>query len=137
MVKLNETKYCNFCENVARYNGRVKGGTSWAYMCDDHFGYLGVGLGIGKGQKLTYDMSTVDQLMDATAEDIERSSEPFYFSGLDSTWDYFVEELPFEWDGSVDKGLIGMFIMHADLAEGYTKHQVIEWAKERHPKLFE
>jgi hypothetical protein len=38
---------CDFCNNKARYDGRVKGQTGWANMCAIHFGMYGVGLGVG------------------------------------------------------------------------------------------
>ena len=42
---------CNFCSETAAYDGRTKMGP-WAYMCEEHFEIQGVGLGIGRGQKL-------------------------------------------------------------------------------------
>lgn len=43
---------CDICSDVqATYDGKtVKGG--WAYMCYDCFVLLGVGIGLGRGQKL-------------------------------------------------------------------------------------
>ena len=51
---------CPFCEHegepgvLARYDGRIRGITSWAYMCTVHFEEYGVGLGTGKGQRLIF-----------------------------------------------------------------------------------
>lgn len=42
---------CDFCEETAAYDGRTKMGP-WAYMCELHFKAYGVGLGVGRGQKL-------------------------------------------------------------------------------------
>lgn len=47
---------CDFCAAAgldveAKYDGKTVLGP-WAYMCDDHFGVLGIGLGTGRGQKL-------------------------------------------------------------------------------------
>jgi len=42
---------CQFCGNEAKYDGRTKYGP-WAYMCENCFETRGVGLGLGKGQKL-------------------------------------------------------------------------------------
>lgn len=35
----------------AAYDGKTTEGP-WAYMCEDHFAQYGVGLGLGKGQRL-------------------------------------------------------------------------------------
>ena len=47
---------CDFCKTVAEYDARsdIFGGR-WAYMCKKHFIMYGVGLGLGKGQKIIYD----------------------------------------------------------------------------------
>lgn len=42
---------CDFCAKRAAYDGRTVFGP-WANMCPVHFGQFGVGLGLGKGQKL-------------------------------------------------------------------------------------
>lgn len=47
---------CDFCKDspeIARYDGKTKFGP-WACMCEDHFNKYGVGLGLGRGQKLLY-----------------------------------------------------------------------------------
>lgn len=48
---------CDLCEaegrqRVATYDARIKGGTAWGYLCDDHFATKGAGLGLGIGQRL-------------------------------------------------------------------------------------
>jgi hypothetical protein len=43
---------CDFCEKQAHYDGRTNQKGIWAYMCEDHFRQYGVGLGLGKGQRL-------------------------------------------------------------------------------------
>jgi hypothetical protein len=40
----------------AHYDGRTSFGP-WAYMCETHFARLGVGLGLGNGQKLVLKLS--------------------------------------------------------------------------------
>ena len=50
-VLVSEKSNCQFCSNEAKYDGRTKMGP-WAYMCEDCFQKLGVGLGTGKGQEL-------------------------------------------------------------------------------------
>jgi len=40
-----------FIKRKARYDGRTRMGP-WAYMCKVHFRLYGVGLGLGRGQKL-------------------------------------------------------------------------------------
>jgi len=60
-VRLATPRFCDFCRNegnegketVARYDGRTVYG-AWAYMCPAHFRKYGVGLGLGKGQRLVY-----------------------------------------------------------------------------------
>lgn len=42
---------CNFCEAEAHYDGRTTSGP-WAYMCEADFQKYGVGLGVGRGQRL-------------------------------------------------------------------------------------
>lgn len=43
---------CDFCgSEEALYDGKTKHGP-WAYMCQKHFDRFGVGLGMGKGQRL-------------------------------------------------------------------------------------
>ena len=67
---------CDVCKNEnpdyppekARYDGKTRYGT-WGYMCERHFETNGVGLGLGKGQKLITksehtqkDLNKADQL---------------------------------------------------------------------------
>lgn len=42
---------CDFCPKEAAYDARTKMGP-WAYMCEECFKKYGVGLGVGRGQKL-------------------------------------------------------------------------------------
>ena len=42
---------CDFCEEIALYNGKTHVGP-WAYMCERHFNLYGVGIGPDRGQKL-------------------------------------------------------------------------------------
>jgi hypothetical protein len=68
---MKETKWlgdysptCDFCKieiindvrkksNDCLYDGKTVLGP-WALMCEEHFQELGIGLGIGKGQKLIF-----------------------------------------------------------------------------------
>jgi len=56
-IKVNYLPKCDVCqlhynENAdAHYDGRTQSG-EWAYMCEDCFKVHGVGLGLGKGQRL-------------------------------------------------------------------------------------
>jgi hypothetical protein len=55
-VKMESHINCDMCVNsqkIAKYDGRTRMGT-WAYMCDPCFCNYGVGLGLGKGQKIKY-----------------------------------------------------------------------------------
>lgn len=48
--------YCNLCypETVlALYDAKTRQGP-WGFLCQAHFDQVGVGLGLGKGQKLIY-----------------------------------------------------------------------------------
>ncbi len=45
---------CDFCDETARYDGMTTYGP-WANMCEPHFENNGVGLGLGKGQRLVQD----------------------------------------------------------------------------------
>ena len=50
---------CDICKlefamatpNKARYDGKTIIG-QWGYMCEEHFSNVGVGLGLGKGQRI-------------------------------------------------------------------------------------
>lgn len=42
---------CSFCSRIARFDGKTTMGP-WGYMCSGHFKLYGVGLGVGRGQKL-------------------------------------------------------------------------------------
>jgi hypothetical protein len=49
-------EYCDLCKSQglqveAVYDGKTVHGP-WAYMCENHFGAMGVGLGTGRGQRL-------------------------------------------------------------------------------------
>ena len=55
-VVINEMPLCDFClqekDNFpASFDGKTKMG-AWANMCEKHFRQYGIGLGLGKGQKL-------------------------------------------------------------------------------------
>ena len=50
------TLYCDFCREVgiekpAKYDAKTKMGP-WASMCEAHNYRYGIGLGVGKGQKI-------------------------------------------------------------------------------------
>jgi hypothetical protein len=40
----------------ARYDGATRGYGPWAYMCRRHFKSAGVGLGVGRGQRLVLEV---------------------------------------------------------------------------------
>lgn len=57
-VEVLELPQCDFCRQnplikwqVAHYDCKTKMGP-WANLCEEHFRKYGVGLGLGKGQKL-------------------------------------------------------------------------------------
>ena len=50
-----ELPNCEFCadgKTPATYDGKTTFAGKWAYMCEVHFQQFGVGLGLGKGQRL-------------------------------------------------------------------------------------
>jgi len=51
VAKVDNYPDCDFCNKKARYDGKTKMGP-WANMCEDCFKKFGIGLGMGKGQKL-------------------------------------------------------------------------------------
>lgn len=54
VAKLPDCDICKFDNDAvspAAYDGRTKSG-HWAFMCEEHFDLHGVGVGLGKGQKL-------------------------------------------------------------------------------------
>lgn len=55
-VYIPHPEYCDLCKSQglqveAVYDGKTVHGP-WAYMCENHFGAMGVGLGTGRGQRL-------------------------------------------------------------------------------------
>lgn len=50
-VEVSELPQCDFCQKQASYDGKTVFGP-WASMCEAHFKANGVGVGLGKGQKL-------------------------------------------------------------------------------------
>lgn len=55
-VEVTELPQCDFCKteglgNLAAYDGATTLGP-WAFLCERHFDTYGVGLGLGRGQKL-------------------------------------------------------------------------------------
>ena len=51
-VEVAQIPNCDLCGQPALYDCRTIMGP-WAYLCSEHFRKIGVGLGLGKGQKLT------------------------------------------------------------------------------------
>ena len=59
VVRIGEWKICDICKTrnggplrQAVYDARLNTGT-WGYLCQQHFDEFGVGLGIGRGVKIT------------------------------------------------------------------------------------
>jgi len=50
-VLVDTLPVCSFCDKEAHYDGKTKMGP-WADMCEDHFREYGIGLGVGRGQRL-------------------------------------------------------------------------------------
>lgn len=51
VVEVTRLPSCDFCTERAMVDGKTRM-RPWAYMCAFHFGKYGVGLGVGRGQKL-------------------------------------------------------------------------------------
>jgi len=52
MMEQKEVLKCDYCcQEKAQYDAKTKHGP-WAYLCEECFQKIGVGLGLGKGQKL-------------------------------------------------------------------------------------
>lgn len=50
-VEVEVKPICDICHALADYDARTKYGV-WAYLCKRHFEEIGIGLGLGKGQRL-------------------------------------------------------------------------------------
>jgi len=50
-VQVQAIPGCDFCKQRAQYDGKTNMG-AWAYMCEAHFRQYGVGVGLGRGQRL-------------------------------------------------------------------------------------
>lgn len=55
MREQEEKPTCDYCgQSKAHYDAKTKHGP-WAYLCEECFQKIGIGLGLGKGQKLEKD----------------------------------------------------------------------------------
>ena len=54
-ILMKQKVYCAFCGDLAKYDGKTLKGP-WGYMCEKCFKLYGVGLGVGKGQILIYNI---------------------------------------------------------------------------------
>lgn len=64
MVRVTVRPDCDFCQRdgfgmPAQYDARTQLGR-WAYMCRTHYGLHGVGLGLGKGQRIIVESEGAD-----------------------------------------------------------------------------
>lgn len=57
-VNTSKINYCEVCANwgfpkvIAIYDAKTTHQGKWAFLCKEHFEQFGIGLGLGKGQKL-------------------------------------------------------------------------------------
>jgi hypothetical protein len=56
-VKVPKLPHCDMCgdfgrHNLAQYDSRISGTSTWAYMCDTCYAAFGVNLGTGSAQRL-------------------------------------------------------------------------------------
>ncbi len=57
-TKVTEYPKCDFCPGEAHYDGRTFFGP-WASMCEKCFRFSGIGLGLGRGQRLILDKEVI------------------------------------------------------------------------------
>ena len=50
-VEVAQIPNCDLCGQPAQFDAKIVFGP-WAFLCPEHFRKLGVGLGLGRGQKL-------------------------------------------------------------------------------------
>lgn len=50
-VVVSQAHKCDLCSESAAYDGKTIHGP-WAWMCEAHFQTLGIGTGVGRGQRL-------------------------------------------------------------------------------------
>lgn len=72
---------CDFCkmeglEVQAQFDGKTVHGP-WAYMCNAHFGVMGIGLGTGRGQRLIVGERPKDQPSQDEGEGEQEFPPPF------------------------------------------------------------
>ena len=84
-------------DGVAHYDGVMREIGSWAYMCEHHFAVFGVGLGLGRGQRLILRKGVIKM---ATTEEKKEALEPFKIKD-----DTTIEELRTMWKGAY--GVVG------------------------------
>lgn len=101
-VRVDEIPPCSFKHAVyteALYDGKIKRGP-WAYMCQAHFDLHGVGLGLGKGQRLILKGAkeehfdprqriaeiTIAGILGATTDDVETDVETDMVGGDFIVW---------------------------------------------------
>ena len=65
--------------NKARYDGKTTVGP-WGYMCEEHFSTVGIGLGLGKGQRIITPTDTID--LDCPTEDTVSEGELAYWEDM-------------------------------------------------------
>jgi len=70
---------CDFCDNEALYDARTHRGP-WAFLCEKHFQEHGVGLGIGKGQKMVLDSEV--KIEKNVTVDIKKLAEQAMLDGI-------------------------------------------------------
>jgi len=80
-TKVKNFPRCDFCPSDARYDGRTTAGP-WANMCNLHFQEFGVGLGLGKVQRLAIEK----------AVDLDSGSRRICDSCLDAAYDEGAED---------------------------------------------
>jgi len=65
-VEVTTVPKCDVCGTEAHYDARTHTG-QWGYLCEAHFRTMGVGLGLGKGQRLVVtDTRAIEEYSPAT-----------------------------------------------------------------------
>jgi hypothetical protein len=89
-ARVSKLPECDVCKNEnpdyppedAQYDGKTRYGT-WGYMCERHFQSNGVGLGLGKGQRLITKSEHTDEALnraDRLCQQCRKGCPPYSYN---------------------------------------------------------
>jgi len=89
-ARVSKLPECDICKDSdlfsppeeARYDGKTKTGI-WGYMCERHFQSNGVGLGLGKGQRLITKSEHTDEALnraDRLCQQCRKGCPPYSYN---------------------------------------------------------